>query len=428
MTSETKVGLFTFFGLVLLGFSIYMLGNFTVSKGFDINVYFKNVSGLPAKSIVRLNGVEVGKVKELKLDGPRVAAVVRLNDGAVVYKNSRFSIAATSLIGTNYLQIDQGDFSSGILAEGDSVEGESMSSVTDMLAETMATINNLASGIAANGKFAEDLNATLENLRMLSGNLNELVFSLRPYLSSSMQDVSELTKASKELMAKIDGGDGLFTALVQDEQMKTDVQTTLANVRQVSEDAKQFIGKMAKFRIFWEYDARYQPDGNLTESDLGIKFVPANGFTYYRVGISDLGNRDNAPKDDKDYRGKPNQIDARLGLYNKWADLQVGMIRGAGGGILALKPFYKSEVLPVREFNVYGEVTDFGRNRVINNKLFDKPKAAIGARTFVTKNVGVGIRYNEMLEKDARALQLTGSLSFEDKELASMLGLATLAK
>lgn len=427
MTSETKVGLFTFLGLVLLGFSIFMLGNFTISKGFDINVYFKNVSGLPAKSVVRLNGVEVGRVKELKIDGARVLAVVRINEGVIIYKDSRFAIAATSLIGTNYLQIDQGTAASGILEAGDSVNGLSLPSVTDMVADTMSTINNLASSIADNGKFASDLSATLENLRMLSGNLNELVFSLRPYLSSSMQDVSELTKASKQLMDKLDSGDGLFTALVEDKQMKEDVQSTLANVRQVSEDAKKFIGQMAQFRIFWEYDARYQPDGNLTESDLAIRFVPANGFSYYRFGISDMGNRDNAPKNDKDFRGKPNQIDARLGLYNKWADLQVGLIRGAGGGVLSLRPFYKAQALPLKTFSVYGEGTDFGRNRVINNKLFDKPKVAVGARTMITKNVGVGVRYNELMEKEARALQITGSLSFEDKELASLLGIAKLA-
>ena len=428
MTAETKVGLFTFFGIVLFGFSVYILGNFTISKGFDINVYFRNVSGLPAKSIVRLNGVEVGRVKELKIEGARVGAVVRINDGVIIYKDSKFAIAATSIIGANYLQIEQGNEQSGILQEGDSVEGHSMPSINDMVAETMTTINNLASSIAANGKFGEDLNATLSNLRMLSGNLNELVFSLRPYLSASMQDVSELTKASKELMNKIDDGDGLFNALVQDKQMKDDVQATLANVRQVSEDAKEFIGKMAKFRIFWEYDARYQPKGNLTESDLGIKFVPTNGFTYYRAGLSDMGNRDNDPKNDKDFRGKPNQIDARMGLYNDWADLQVGLIRGAGGGVLALKPFYKSDIQALNTFSVYGEITDFGRNREINGKRFDKAKAAVGVRSFVTKNVGVGIRYNEMLEKEASAVQLTANLSFEDKELASLLGLATLAK
>lgn len=425
MSSETKVGLFTFFGVILLGFSIYLLGNFTVSSGFDINVYFKNVSGLPAKSNVKLNGVDVGKVKELKIAGDRVLAAVRINDGVIIYKNSKFTIAATSLIGTNYLQIDQGTPDSGILAAGDIIEGFSAPSITDMLNETMESVKSLTNGIADNGQFARELGETLKNLRQLSGNLNELVLSLKPYLSSSMEDVSELTRASKELMAKIDGSDGLFTALVEDQQMKTDVKDTLANVKQISEDAKSFIGKMAKFRLFWEYDVRYQTNGGYMESDIAVKFVSNNGFTYYRGGISDLGNRDNSPKDKDDYRGKPNQIDARLGFYNEWADFSVGMIRGAGGGVLSLKPFYKAKNPIVKSISVFGEATDFGRNRIINGRLFDNADVSVGTRVNITKNLYIGGRYDDMLEKGS--FQIIGGVSFEDKELAALLGLASLA-
>lgn len=425
MTAETKVGLFTFLGAALLGLSIYLLGNFTVSSGYDIDVYFKNVSGLPAKSSVRLNGVEVGKVKKLKINGDKVLAVVRIDKDVIIYKNSRFTIAATSLIGTNYLQIDQGTPESGILQEGDVINGISLPSVSDMISQTMTTVNNLTSSINANGQFGRDLAETLDNLRRLSGNLNDLVVSLKPYISSSMSDVSELTKASKNLIAKVDNENGLLSALMDDPAMKDDAKMTLSNIKQVSEDAKKFIGNMAKFRMFWEYDARYQGKGGITESDLGIKFLPANGFSYYRVGISDMGNRDNLPKNKDDFRNKPNQIDARLGLYNDWADLSLGLIRGAGGGVLSVKPFFKADNYIVKNFAVYGEATDFGRNRMINNRLFDKADVSVGAKVNLTKNVGVGVRYDDMLE--TKTFQMTGSISFEDKELAAMLGLARMA-
>lgn len=426
MTAETKVGLFTFLGIVLLGFSIFMLGNFTISSGYDVNVYFNDVSGLPAKSNVRLNGVEVGKVKELKIVDGKVLALVRINEGVIIYKDSKFIIAASSLIGTNYLQIDQGHAYSGIIKEGDTIQGISMTSISDMITQTLGTLQDFTKTISDEGRFGEDLNATLSNLRQLSGNINELVLSLRPYLSSSMQNVSELTQTSKEFMGKLDSDDGLFKALTQDKQMAQDVKDTLANVRQVSEDAKQFIGRIARFRLFWLYEARWQPNGGLMESDLAIKFVPRNSFMYYRAGISDMGNRDNLPKNDKDFRGKPNKIDFRLGLYNKWADLNVGMIRGSGGAVLSLKPFYMSEIYPIKNFYVYGEGTDFGRNRVINGRMFDKPDVSIGAGTWATKNIGVGVRYDDMLE--TKTFQATMNLSFEDKELAGLLGLASLAK
>ena len=426
MTAETKVGLFTFLGIVLLGASIFMLGNFTISSGFDVNVYFTDVSGLPAKSNVRLNGVEVGKVKELRIVNGKVLAIVRINEGVTIYKDSKFMIAASSLIGTNYLQINQGNPSSGVLKEGDIIQGISMPSISDMITQTLGALQDFTNGVNDGGRFGQDLNATLDNLRQLSGNINELVLSLKPYLASSMQNVSELTQTSKEFMSQLDSDDGLFKALTQDKQMAEDVKSTLANVRQVSEDAKQFIGRMARFRLFWLYEARYQPNGGLVDSDLSIKFMPRNSFMYYRAGIADMGNKDNMPKNDKDYRGKPNKLDFRLGFYNKWADLNIGMIRGAGGAVLALKPFYMADAYALKNFYIYGEGTDFGRNRVINGRLFDKPDVSIGAATWATKNLGFGVRYDDMLE--TKTFQATMNLSFEDKELAGLLGLASLAK
>ena len=163
MTAETKVGLFTFLGIVLLGASIFMLGNFTISSGFDVNVYFTDVSGLPAKSNVRLNGVEVGKVKELKIVNGKVLAIVRINEGVIIYRDSKFMIAASSLIGTNYLQINQGNPSSGVLKEGDIIQGISMPSISDMITQTLGSLQDFTNGVNDGGRFGQDLNATLDN-------------------------------------------------------------------------------------------------------------------------------------------------------------------------------------------------------------------------------------------------------------------------
>lgn len=424
MTTETKVGLFAFIGIVLLGVCIYALGNFSITKGYEITVHFTDVSGLPAKSNVRLNGVEVGKVQELKLENGEILAILKINEGVEIYKDSRFAIAATSLIGTNYLQIEQGNIRSGVLPAGAHVKGQSLPSITNMITEALNSIQNLTNGISDNGKFGQDLGATLQNLRDLSGNLNDLIFSLRPYLKQSMEEVSELTTASNKVMQDLQDGQGIFPALVSDEKMKEDVQTTLANVKQMSEDAKKFIGRIAKFRIFWLFDAYYQPNGNIATSDLFIKFVPGNGYTYYSAGVSNLGNKDNLPKNDKDYRDY-NLIDARLGLYNEWGDFAVGMIRGAGGVRAAVKPFYKANDFIVKNFTLYGEATDFGRNRVVNGRMFDKPFYALGAQAWINKNVALNFRYNDIAE--VGAFQIGANLSFEDKELASLLGLAKMA-
>ena len=74
---------------------------------------------------------------------------------------------------------------------------------------------------------------------------------------------------------------------------------------------------------------------------------------------------------------------------------------------------------------MYGEATDFGRKRTINGRMFDKPFYAVGAQAWISKNVAINARYNDIAE--ASAFQIGANLSFEDKELASLLGLARMA-
>ena len=66
MKPETKLGLFTVVGIAVLGFSLYFLGGLSVTRTYNVNVKFQDVSGLPVKAPVKLAGVEVGKVKEIK--------------------------------------------------------------------------------------------------------------------------------------------------------------------------------------------------------------------------------------------------------------------------------------------------------------------------------------------------------------------------
>ena len=62
MKSETKLGIFTILGLILFGFSLYFLGGLSVTRTYNLNIKFNDVSGLPIKAPVKLAGVEVGKV------------------------------------------------------------------------------------------------------------------------------------------------------------------------------------------------------------------------------------------------------------------------------------------------------------------------------------------------------------------------------
>src|SRR5262252_3188551 len=123
MSLEAKVGSFVLAGFLLLGWAIFLLGDVSIERRYPIYVEFTDVAGLPDKAAVKLNGVEVGKVKEIRLRDGGVEVEVRVKHGTTIYKDSKFKVASTSVIGSKYLEITQGHPSSGIIREGDSVKG-----------------------------------------------------------------------------------------------------------------------------------------------------------------------------------------------------------------------------------------------------------------------------------------------------------------
>ncbi|MBI4056769.1 MAG: MCE family protein [Elusimicrobia bacterium] len=118
MTTEAKVGAFVLAGLILLGWAIFLLGDVSLQRHYQMTVYFDDVSGLPKKSVVKLNGVEVGKVKDITLEGNKARVDLAIQMGVKIYKDAKFRIASTSIIGSKFLAIEQGESSEGEPSEG----------------------------------------------------------------------------------------------------------------------------------------------------------------------------------------------------------------------------------------------------------------------------------------------------------------------
>ncbi|MDR0292476.1 MAG: MlaD family protein [Elusimicrobium sp.] len=429
MRPETKVGLFTVIGIVLFGITIYMLGNISMGGEYKITVRFNDVSGLPKKSVVKLNGVEVGKVRDIKMSGDHVAAVLGIKEGVGVFRDSVFKIASTSLIGTKYLAIVQGNPSSGILKDGDIVDGSQEPPLEEMLAQTMSTVQDLAKSVNGNGELGRNLNETMLNLRMLSNNLNSLIASMKPYLENTMTNVSRSTDDLQALMARADDitrqiqdSEGVLGALINDPQMKKDIKESVSNLNATMGEAKEFIGKMSRFRVFWLYDGYYNTASGVMSNNVGLKIYPSNDYMYYRVGASNLGNTKNF-QGTNDYIER-NEIDARLGFYNRYLDISAGYIMGAGGVAAVVTPFADSQFL--KRLSLQGQATDFGRDRYINGRHFNHANIWYGANFEINKYLNVGAGMTDALEVNQPYIKAT--VKFQDKDIAAFFGLATLAK
>ena len=421
MKPETKLGLFTVLGLAALGFSLYFLGGFSITRSYDINVQFADVSGLPVKAAVKLSGVEVGKVKEIKIEDGKVIVVAAVNEGVPLYKGSRFSIGMTGIIGTKYLKVEQGDESLGPLHEGEYVHGVDEVPMDQQIADTMTSVKELVDSINQRGQFGAQLNDAMRDIRQLSANVNQLVITMRPYVTDSMKNLQEITDKLNAVMDSITNEEGVLGSLIKDKEMKEQVKQSVSELKTTMTEVKSFVGKMSRFRVYWDYDFFYATEPGISTSDLALEIFPSSGYTYYRAGIANIGNEDDK-LGDGDYVER-NKLDLRFGLYNQWANLSAGMIRGAGGVALELKPFYNHEFL--QRFTVGAEFTDWGRDRVINDRLFDKPNISYGIDYRVSKYFSVGAWMRDVMETNY--FNVKANISFNDQDISSFFGLATLA-
>ena len=421
MKPETKLGLFTVLGLAALGFSLYFLGGFSMTRSYDINVQFADVSGLPVKAAVKLSGVEVGKVKEIKIEDGKVIVVAAINENIPLYRDSRFSVAMTGIIGTKYLKVEQGDESLGLLRAGDYTAGVDEVPMDQQIANTMTSVKELVDSINQRGQFGAQLNDAMRDIRQLSANVNQLVITMRPYVTDSMKNLQEITDKLNAVMDSITNEEGVLGSLIKDKEMKEQVKQSVSELKTTMTEVKSFVGKMSRFRVYWDYDFFYAPDAGISTSDLALEIFPSSGYTYYRAGIANIGNEDDK-LGDGDYIER-NKLDLRFGLYNQWANLSAGMIRGAGGVALELKPFYNHEFL--QRFTVGAEFTDWGRDRVINDRHFNQPNLSYGVDYRISKYFSVGAWMRDAMETNY--FNVKANISFNDQDISSFFGLATMA-
>ena len=220
MKPETKLGIFTVIGLFVLGFSLYFLGGFSITRTYDVNIKFQDVSGLPVKAAVKLSGVEVGKVKAIKIENGQVIVVAAINEGVPLYKDTHFSVVMTGIIGSKYLKAEQGSAASGLITNGEYVNGTDELPMDVMITQTMSSVKELVDSVNKQGEFGRNLNDALADVRRLSANLNQMVSTMRPYLTNSVQNLDQISEQLKGVVAKadnvmtsLDNGDGVIGSL-----------------------------------------------------------------------------------------------------------------------------------------------------------------------------------------------------------------------
>lgn len=107
---ELIVGVFVAVGIVCLSYLSIKLGKLEIIGGhlYDVEAEFDSASGLKPGATVEIAGVQVGRVKHIRLKEDRAAVTLAIQQGVKLYTDAIASIKTRGIIGEKYVAMTAG--------------------------------------------------------------------------------------------------------------------------------------------------------------------------------------------------------------------------------------------------------------------------------------------------------------------------------
>src|SRR4030042_882309 len=127
---EMKVGIFVFFGLVILVIFVLSIGGFkSWTSGRMVKFNFGFINGVKIGAPVRFAGMDVGQVKKINFillpEGKtKIQIVGWVEDRIKIPVDSTVWVNTLGLLGEKYIEIMPGKDAVNFLSAGQSLEGE----------------------------------------------------------------------------------------------------------------------------------------------------------------------------------------------------------------------------------------------------------------------------------------------------------------
>jgi phospholipid/cholesterol/gamma-HCH transport system substrate-binding protein len=267
------LGALTIVAVVIFFWGLYyLLGSPLVRGGMDVVVSLPNGGGMKRGDRVTLQGVEIGSVKDIELQGRRgVAAILRLNNSMPLPADTRATITG-DVFGAHTVELIPGN-AVVKLEKGDTIRGLTAPALTDAAVELSAqardvlnratsllspeAVANVHATAAVLPGSAEQLRAAFNELRMASAALRRTAEGLEEaktgqQLNTAIGRVDESARALTQVaasmekslgslqsvFAKIDRGDGTLGRLVNDTSLYSNLNGAARDIRSLATDMK----------------------------------------------------------------------------------------------------------------------------------------------------------------------------------------------
>lgn len=333
--SEVIVGIFMVAVIALLGYFTIIISGVDVMFGrkrATATIAFKDVGGLKERDNVVYRGMKVGTVDRIILGQSNILVEASVDDDVVLRKSCRVSVSALSLLGGNYLLLEEGTGEPqpltttvfhgeppvdwmrdlGTIARNLSdltSDGNVRSIVTNfeataanlntivsrvqrgegtvgkLLSSDETVYNDISNAVASAKTAAADISAIASRVERGDGTLGKLLSTndvihadLRDALVSARTALDAVKSAATNInaiAARLERGEGTMGKLLSsDDAVYADLKASLANIRKVTDDLK--VGEGLAGRLV--YDKKLGADASeLLENLNGVSSRLAKG-------------------------------------------------------------------------------------------------------------------------------------------------------
>ena len=229
--SKAKVGLLVVISLIILIAMIMNLeeGMGLISNQTQYRALVDHTQGLKPGGPVRLNGVDVGNVRNIGIakDSTQVEIIFSVASHVALHirEDASVTIRPLGLLGDKFLDILPGTAARPILAPGSLLLGKAERDMTGLASDASATFERINSAI-------EDVQRLLVNISQGQGTAGKLMTDSGLY-DRSQKVLEKLDAASEKsiaLMAKVERGEGTIGQLMTDKEIYTRADRALKEV------------------------------------------------------------------------------------------------------------------------------------------------------------------------------------------------------
>lgn len=419
---ETIVGVFVLAALAMFFYMSFQLGSFRLdlARYAPYRVRFQDVSGLTPKADIKMAGVKVGWVDDVKLlpESMTVELALKVLKEYHLYANAQAIVRQEGLLGVKFLELIPGDPRQEKIPAGGSLQLQTRQFVSmDEIFYTFKKIAQHVENLSTSFKDASlEAQSFLKSLKRRLGPLDDLLKNTSQS-AAAIQSTAELLKnavsgvsgAIEEaripvqqlgaLAQKINKGEGSLGELLLDTKTYEDVKSTAEYARGCVERVRKMAivldshlevlpnsyDHAKKTNVKWYFDARLFPC---------TQFFGLVGLVYSHWGFAHKKTAlfDDTCRNFKFGKSDAFRLNAQAGVWIAPVAVRAGLIEGtAGVGV--------DVCMPTRHFSWLStfEAFDFkGHNRLNNDR---RPHLKWLNRFFVGSNFYVTLGADDFISK-----------------------------